>query len=229
MNFKLYDFDFNNDLQFKDFKSLCLSVENVKVFSDMVKYFKGFCGENKKFCLFNDRKEEMFLNKDYAVIIDLFDFEITSKQIVGKVIKRLSERCDKTEEIADELNDKKRELFKALYNFLLDFNIEFDYKEECETEDLFKLFSIVPSKFDDSLVDKYLNFIEIVCELKLYDLLVLINAKPIFNQKEIEEIQKLSAHKGLNLLFLENRLSKYFSAYEDNYLIDEDLFLTKIG
>ena len=231
MTIRLYDFDFNDTIVFGETNGVCLTVENRKLFASLYRCLIRTDVEesDREIALFDDKGNMLVSKKDYVVIVDLADYETVSKTIGNKAIKALVERCDTDADLSYGLKRKINELYVEALKAVNDFDIEFDSESDCAFEDVFKLFSVTPSSGGGVLLDKYLNLIELVSRLKLYKALVFFNAKAFMSSEELAEIQKLAAYKNVKLFFIENKLYPDGLPYEDKYLIDEDLFLTKLS
>ena len=62
------------------------------------------------------------------------------------------------------------------------------------------------------------------CVLKLYKVLVLVNAKSFFSEMQIEEIIKCVTYNNQKTLFIDSTTSKKVHQNEIKLLIDTDYF-----
>ena len=227
MILRFFDLDVNNTLEFAPSRSVCLTIENQDCYINIVKYFKGIDGEEKSFCILSGDKELVY-SKDYTTVIDCYDFETVSRTVAGKTIKVVSDAIDKNDAAAFAIRRKLADLYSSVADALNDYDVEFDSTPDRSPEDILKFFSVSPASSRESVFDKFLNLIELTAVLKLYKLIVFVNLKSFLNERDITELQKAGAYKGVDLLFLENYSHGYSTEYEDNYLLDRDLFLTKV-
>ena len=226
MMMRLYDFDINGSLEFEEGASICLTIENKRYFKEAVDYFKGIEKDIKRFSVtFGDN--ELVYQKDFATVIDYYDYETVSRTISAKTLKFIAERISKDDETLLSFRNKISELHTVVSHALYDCDIEFEDDPVCSFDDVLKLFSVTPSGSREAPIYKYLNMIELAAALRMYKLIVFVNIKSFFEKDELIELQKLAAYKNIALLLIENTINNYATDRETNYLIDDDLFLTK--
>ena len=69
-----------------------------------------------------------------------------------------------------------------------------------------------------------LTFLEFVSALRIYKVLILVNAKSYFSFDEIGSVMRTCAHLGQPLLLLDDKTDKRLHENEKKLLIDEELY-----
>lgn len=103
-----------------------------------------------------------------------------------------------------------------------DEDITFDSVAEKPFEEVLKLFSVSVVQSREDIYEKMLNFIEIVGRLHLVKLLVFVNVKSFFDEKQLAEIYKMATYREVSLLLIDNKIYGKKIAEETLLAIDKD-------
>ena len=101
-------------------------------------------------------------------------------------------------------------------------NADFDVCEETDVKDVLAMLKVQPLFSQGTLAEKLENFTDICRELKLYKLLVLVQARAFLNEEERERLYRRALANNVALIVLENSPSDIISGYEKCVYVDKD-------
>ena len=84
------------------------------------------------------------------------------------------------------------------------------------------MLKVQPLFSQGTLAEKLENFTDICRELKLYKLLVLVQARAFLNEEERERLYRRALANNVALIVLENSPSDIISRYEKCVYVDKD-------
>lgn len=161
--------------------------------------------------------------KDCLFVWDLFNINLNDKKIVNAVVRYVQE----------ELNNDMEQLkgFATHYNYcvniieglMMELPIEVSVSHELSIQDFIKAISLkVLDTSLDTLLDKVHKYIDVVKFTETAELLIFVNMKQFFNEKELVEIYKYAVYNEVNILLLESSECNKALNYEHVILIDKD-------
>jgi CRISPR-associated protein Csn2 len=101
-------------------------------------------------------------------------------------------------------------------------DISLSVSEDLDVISLLKLFDVKIETNYNSLIEKLINYINILCSIKKIDILFLVNIKSYLSEENINELYKHCFYNKINLFLLESSLN-YSLPCEKTVLIDKDL------
>lgn len=207
MNFILYNLDFEKEFYIENY--FILEVENRLLFKNILSNVKGLQSDNLDIAIFDNQKQ-LELGKDYACIVDFFDYEYFSKSIIAKLYKDIDLHYKNDVETQKKIYSINTKIFDFVKNILLDYDIEFDFDSELDMEDILKIVSLKPTEEKTQIASSLLNYISFIAQLKLYKLLIFVNSQSFFSKEELQEIIKIAGYRNVKLLFLDNKINDNF-------------------
>lgn len=208
MNVILYNLDFQKDFLIKDY--FIIEIENRLLYKNVLANIKGFQNDILDIALFDNQKQ-LEHGKDYACIVDFYDYEYFSKTIISKLYKDLDLHYKNDIEVQKKIYSINTKIFDFVKNILLDYDIDFDFDSELQIEDIMKIVSLKPTEDKSQTATSFVNYISVISQLKLFKLLILVNSQSFFSKSEIEEIIKIANYKNIKLLLIDNKINDNFN------------------
>lgn len=177
--------------------------------------------ENKNIIMFDDDKV-IDIDKEIFIVNDFFNIDLNNTKVLKLLHKDISLKYNleyEKENLLLQITDVYNDLIDILN--LYEFN--FTHKEEVNIEDLIKILNI---KFDENIYDNpfdnLMYLFDVVSNFKICKVIILINAKLFFNEKELYEIYKVALYKDIKLLLVEYGSDDELLNFENKLCIDGD-------
>lgn len=216
---RLYNFD-NKCIEF-DGKILTLEIENPNMLAKFIKDIRD--GNNDDTEIAFEHRGKLLDKKDIELIIDFHALSLFNKNLVSKIFNKI-ENDFKTDYYKfikfNEFANEFKENFIALLD---DLDIETTVTDDYELKNALNFIEFKPENFDDSLVDKIMQYINIITETNIYKLLCFVNLKAYLDTKSIDSIFKYSLYKKLPIILIEYHHDNIVIENEIKLLIDKDL------
>lgn len=223
MNLFLYNLEQNGEMDFERGDIVAIETNNMQFFRNILRDLKELPQEMKECALFNGNKQ-LALGKDYLLLIDYYDTDIITKTINGKVLKKIAMDLDRDAHSYLDFQQKKSNLYNFVLKIIEQNDIEFESSDGPSFEEVLKLFSVTVKLPRDDIYIKMINMMQVISTLKLYSLIVLVDAKSYFKMSEIAELIKMARYLDISLLFIDNRISGEVISDEKLLIVDEDYF-----
>lgn len=208
---------------FEENKVNILTVENQKLFSEIVQEFMGILnGSTGKFVL-SEEMDIINFGKVGDLCMDIFSCDVNSKKTITKLYELLREKS-----VDENFHLKTNELLSRILKYTEDLIFEF---EEYELSynlaiDIATIFKALEIKFDSSnktYLEKLLDYVYINSEFLSKKLFVFVNLKSFLLEKELEAFYQMMFYKKINILLLENVEREEKLNCEEYHVIDHDL------
>lgn len=216
---RLYNSD-NKSIDF-DGKVLTLEIENPNLLAKFIKDFRdGNCDDAE---IAFEHKGKLLDKKDIDLIIDFHALSLSNKNIVSKIFNKIEYDFKADYYKLMQFNEFANE-FKANFIALLDdLDIVSNVTDEFNLKNALNFIEFKPENYDDSLVDKIMQYMNIITETNMYKLLCLVNLKAYIDSKTIEAIIEYSLYKKLPIVMIEYHHDNIVIKNELKLLIDKDL------
>ena len=166
--------------------------------------------------------EKRVKQSDICVISDLWNFDINSKPLLTKIYKHIESAVYSDIDERMKLDNLIYEVKKCVLQAISCVNADFDVCEETDVKDVLAMLKVQPLFSQGTLAEKLENFTDICRELKLYKLLVLVQARAFLNEEERERLYRRALANNVALIVLENSPSDIISCYEKCVYVDKD-------
>lgn len=196
-----------------------LEIENPKVFCGIMYDVFNSDFPAKEIAIENG--DELLKTKDFLVISDVFNLELTNKTILNKLYKYLDKYINEHTMLRLKFDDAYLNFGNSISSLLNDIDIDFDWSPSCEIKDSLSMINLELLDQDNNLVDKLLQYIKLIAELKLCKVLFLVNIKSFLNNDEILLIYKQSLYYKTALVLLESKHSETLLQYEQKIFTDK--------
>ena len=193
----------------------CIEIENKDYFYRTISLLNDFNNNE-------DLKEEInFIDKiDFKMIIDYFNIDLNDKKTLNAVIKYVKENIDVLN--YDKLLRSYQRLCTLFSSSLENIDIPINIEEDINIDNIIKLMNIKINK-EDSILKNLFIFIDVINELKNYNLLILVNLKQYLTKEELNEVYKYAIYNNVALLLIDNTSYGIPQKYEKKLIIDDNL------
>ena len=223
MKLIVHDVDYNNEILFEDGKVISLECQNMRYFSKLVSCCKG---ESSNGLVVLDGEKALDLSKDGFVLIDYYSLEQYSKTVYTKFYKSLDKIYNNDELVVKCFKDVDSIIQKMLLYVTESYDIKFAATLPTQLSDYLKFSDVKPEGGFTDFFESIINFVSLVSSLKLYEVLIFVNAKCFFDSRQLNEIIKCCAYNRQKTIFLESAFSQTHYENEIKLLIDEDFYDT---
>lgn len=169
-----------------------------------------------------ENEEQVEMSKVSKIIIDPFNIEFNSKDVLTKLYAQL----DKFNSLEIATNPKYEQLIQELLNYVrdlvLDLSFECTINDTINFKDLLKILSVkIDVEQYETLEDKILFLIDLMSEFNICNVLIFVGLKQYFNDEQLESIYRYAISKDMHLLLLDNSTYEKLEL-ETKIVIDDD-------
>lgn len=211
--------DISQIIEFKENIINVLVIENPIFFRDFISDINYQINNlSGKIILSNDYKV-LNISKFIEIIVQFYPFEMNKKSIINKLNNNIEKIC------IDDYNLECKELFSKIENLLNQLIVNYDYPIKYDLFEIEKLIKLANFSFDneyDSLIEKLIDYMEIIRGLECDKVFIFVNIKSYLTSDEIIMFYEMINAKKLNVLILESYDSLRLK-YENKIIIDESL------
>lgn len=213
---------FENELIFDHENINILVIDNPQCFSHIIQLINDKSNgiESNEIFLLDDNENEINISKEIYLVCDLFNIDYSSKKILNKLYKIISDNIQLSQDyVIENLSIKLRNYIIGEINEL---PFEFTMKSELDIIDVLKLYDV---KIDNSsytnIIERLELLIDLISTLKIAAILVIPNLKMYLSEQELLELYKYSLYNNVKLLLIE-RNQMFKLEYEKILVIDEN-------
>lgn len=208
--------DFNNN------KNIILVIKNKKYLYLLVNSLLNEDIDNKYILIIDDNNKQQN-NDDYIEFIpSIFLLNFNSKKnltIINKQIK-------------NQYKTSIKETIETIYTYLLDlqknicidFDIELISNIDLIEDDILKLINFEIKDKYDSILDKIINYMKIINQLRKIKIFIFLNLSIYLNKEEIKLLLKESKYYDFKIILIENN-EEIIDLFDTKRILDEDLCL----
>ena len=215
--------DISNPVIINENKINVLVLENKKFFIDKInELINQINGDYGDYFLFDLNDEELSISKNCEILTDLFSLDFDSKKIKSLIFNELKNISN-----SEVFYIKIRELEKNIRDLILEIMYESDFEleldEDFDITKLLKIYDISISKSYDTLIEKFITYIDILTDVLKIKVIFCVNLLNLFDEVDRIEIYKYLLLKKKKVVFIENYYESYDLEYEYKYIIDKDI------
>lgn len=208
--------DFNNN------KNIILVIKNKKYLYLLVNSLLNEDIDNKYLLIIDDNNKQQN-NDDYIEFIpSIFLLNFNSKKnltIINKQIK-------------NQYKTRIKETIEIIYTYLLnlqkniciDFEIELISNIDLIEDDILKLINFEIKDKYDSILDKIINYMKIINQLRKIKIFIFLNLSVYLNKEEVKLLLKESKYYDFKIILIENN-EEIIDLFDTKRILDEDLCL----
>lgn len=211
---------FNEQLELDENKANVLIIENKDFFKEIVLDILNLVDRKEsKSWFFEDHTE---LKKGMDIVTDIFNLDINSTKNLTKLYGKIKE-----EYITGENYEKYMKLCTEVHSFLTDvvetFEFGLEYNENLDLSSFMKLNSVKFSFDDKSVLEKMMDYIQILHDYIEIKVFVFVNIKSYLGYDEVVDFYKYIELNKINVLFIETTDYTEYRHLEKIKIIDQDL------
>lgn len=217
MKLQLKNFNFSIDL---DEKINTIIIENKIEYRKIV---NSFVNE------LNIRDGNILLSKDIELLVpdkylftfyDYFTFDI-NKYALTRFYKKLKEIS--MLEYSIETANLKSKIEEYVYNLTKQYDMYLDISYDLDVIEILKSLNVKIKQYSELLLDKIINYINVINEIFGIKHFVFIGFKEYFNEDEILDFYEYIIYNDFSIVLVEPNNLKTVQTKEKTYIIDEDL------
>lgn len=212
---------FENEITFNNENVHILCINDVKCFSHIIEIINDKLNgiESNELFLLDDNENELDIAKNTYLLCDLFNVDYSSKKILNKLYKIISDNVQMRQDF--KIEDMSFRLRNYIIEEINELPFEFTMKSELDIVDILKLYDLkIDSSRYSSILERIEVLIDIFSTLKIANILIIPNLKIFLSEKELLELYKYSLYNNINLLLVERNNVKRLK-YEKIMIIDE--------
>ena len=221
MKLLLADVDYNSEIFFEEGFVLSIECESKEYFAKLIENAKGLNLNHFKIV---SNEKVVDVEKELLTIIDYYSIESYEKTILTKFYKTLDKTYVSDEEVIIKMKKISEEFSRLAKYVVEDLNADFEINMPTLISDYLKFSGLKMVGGFEFGFEGTLNFINLCSALKLYKVLVLVNAKSFFNDNQMEEIIKCLTYNKQKTLFIDSTISKKIYKNEIKLYIDSDFY-----
>lgn len=208
--------DFNNN------KNIILVIKNKKYLYLLVNSLLNEDIENKYLLIIDDNNKQQNNDDFIEFIPSIFLLNFNSKKnltIINKQIK-------------NQYKTRIKETIEIIYTYLLDlqknicidFDIELISNIDLIEDDILKLINFEIKDKYDSILDKIINYMKIINQLRKIKIFIFLNLSIYLNKEEIKLLLKESKYYDFKIILIENN-EEIIDLFDTKRILDDDLCL----
>lgn len=214
---------FQEPIILEDDKVCVIQIENKRCYRELlceIFYQSNHTLEGR--FLVTEEAKSFDLGKDVHIVTDVLSIDSNQRKILAKLYQRLE-----TDALESNFYLETQEILANMQKFiaLLTDNetIALNFKDAINLQDLFKIADVKIECESIKLLEKILDYLEVVQEFLKPKCIIIVGLKQFFEKKEIEEIYKLAVYREIRLILIENGLDEEIYDLEKKIIIDCDL------
>lgn len=162
------------------------------------------------------------MNKNMQLIIDPFNIDFNSKDILSKLYAKLDQMNTLEMVINDEFVTVVNKLIQYVRDIVNDLTFECSMTDKIAFKDILKILSLkIDTEQYEKLEDKIMFLIDLISEFELCKIIVFVNIKQYIDNEIAEIVYKYAISKEITILLIESTKCEKIE-HENKLIIDED-------
>lgn len=187
-----------------------LFIPEVNELFSFVSLFKKEIEEETEALTFFDSDKKLKLDSEVDLQTDLFLLTLNQKKLITWLHKKILKENSNSETMFN-FNKVKETILSWLNELKTSTLIDFDYFEDLENTDILKLMKVQFKEKEETLFDRFINFLETILEVKKVKLLFVSFLFAYFSENEITQINNICKESEITLVSLEKDKPKFLS------------------
>ncbi len=197
-------------INFKNNSLNILFVPEVNELFNFISLFKKEFEEETEALTFFDSDKKLKLDSEVDLQTDLFSLTLNQKKLITWLHKKILKENANSETMFN-FNKVKETILTWLKELKASTLIDFDYFEDIENTDILKLMKVQFKEKEETLFDRFINYLETVLEVKKVKLLFVGFLFTYFSEEEIMQIKSICEESEITLVSLEKDKPKFLS------------------
>ena len=213
-----------NEIELYDNRINVIEIKNTRYFSNVIGILNDKINglESSEIFLLDSNNEKLKINKECHLVLDLFNIEYNSKNILNKIYEQIERNVNNNQDY--EIENLLLKMRNYLIQEINELPFEFVMKNEIEVSEILKLFNLKIDKENyQTILEKVEILIDILATLGVAKILIIPNLKLYLSEEELVELYKYSMYNDIKLILIERtNLNKL--EYEQTITIDENFY-----
>ncbi len=187
-----------------------LFVPEINELFNFISLFRKEIEEETEALTFFDSDRKLKLDSEVDLQTDLFSLTLNQKKLITWLHKKILKENSNSETMFN-FNKLKETILSWLNELKTSTLIDFDYLEDLENTDILKLMKVQFKEKEETLFDRFTNFLDTILEVKKVKLLFVSFLHAYFSEAEIMQIKNICEEGELTLVSLEKDKPKFIN------------------
>ena len=199
--------------KFINFQNNSLNVLFVPVVDELfnfVSLFRKEIEEETEALTFFDSDKKLKLDSEVDLQTDLFSLTLNQKKLITWLHKKILKENSNSDTMFN-FNKVKETILNWLNELKTSTLIDFTYLEDLEDTDILKLMKVQFKEKEETLFDRFMNFLDTTLEVKKVKLLFVSFLYAYFSESEITQIKNICEEGEITLVSLEKDKPEFIS------------------
>lgn len=187
-----------------------LFIPEVDEFFRFVSLFRKEIEEETEALTFFDSDKKLKLDSEVDLQTDLFSLTLNQKKLITWLHKKILKENSNSDTMFN-FNKVKETILNWLNELKTSTLIDFAYLEDLENTDILKLMKVQFKEKEETLFDRFMNFLDTILEVKKVKLLFVSFLYAYFSESEIIQIKNICEEGEITLVSLEKDKPEFIS------------------
>ncbi len=187
-----------------------LFIPEINELFNFISLFKREIEKETEALTFFDSDRKLKLDSEVDLQTDLFSLTLNQKKLITWLHKKILKENSNSETMFN-FNKVKETILSWLNELKTSTLIDFDYLEDLENTDILKLMKVQFKEKEETLFDRFTNFLDTILEIKKVKLLFVSFLYTYFSEAEITQIKNICEEGELTLVTLEKDKAKFIN------------------
>lgn len=187
-----------------------LFIPEINELFNFISLFRKEIEEETEALTFFDSDRKLKLDSEVDLQTDLFSLTLNQKKLITWLHKKILKENSNSETMFN-FNKVKETILSWLNELKTSTLIDFDYLEDLENTDILKLMKVQFKEKEETLFDRFTNFLDTILEIKKVKLLFVSFLYAYFSEAEIIQIKNICEEGELTLVSLEKDKPKFIN------------------
>lgn len=187
-----------------------LFIPEINELFNFISLFRKEIEEETEALTFFDSDRKLKLDSEVDLQTDLFSLTLNQKKLITWLHKKILKENSNSETMFN-FNKVKETILSWLNELKTSTLIDFDYLKDLENTDILKLMKVQFKEKEETLFDRFTNFLDTVLEIKKVKLLFVSFLYAYFSEAEITQIKNICEEGELTLVSLEKDKPKFIN------------------
>ncbi|MCD8049565.1 MAG: type II-A CRISPR-associated protein Csn2 [Clostridia bacterium] len=195
-------------------------VENQKLFYRLMCDFVSQCGGSGGGFVLSENDAPIEMSKNAEIVSQFVPFEINRKTLLNKIYSAFEKTA-----VNEAYYIKTQELISEVERYVMDLSYEFSADFICDkigAANIIKAAGLRLNEDYDSIIEKIIDYMEVVREFETERMYVFINMRSYFDDDEMSEFAKTAMNHKFKFMLLDSSERKILP-HEKRITIDVDL------
>lgn len=175
-----------------------------------VSLFRKEIEEETEALTFFDSDKKLKLDSEVDLQTDLFSLTLNQKKLITWLHKKILKENSNSDTMFN-FNKVKETILNWLNELKTSTLIDFAYLEDLENTDILKLMKVQFKEKEETLFDRFMNFLDTILEVKKVKLLFVSFLYAYFSEFEITQIKNICEEGEITLVSLEKDKPEFIS------------------